>query len=145
MHTHTAALLIYGGYLVIIEKGSHEKYVRLCEVIPIKGHGWASLGFLSLLCMVELRCTHRAGFGPGGSCTVPGQGYDDIALLSSPVDHHLVVRVVQVGLQEKNRLDSGCNLCKRQVDMEYLFRQGLDQCKSQILGCNTDLDTIKPL
>lgn len=67
--------------------------------------------------MVELRCTHRAGFGPGGSCTVPGQGYDDIALLSSPVDHHLVVRVVQVGLQEKNRLDSGCNLCKRQVDI----------------------------
>lgn len=95
--------------------------------------------------MVELRCTHRAGFGPGGSCTVPGQGYDDIALLSSPVDHHLVVRVVQVGLQEKNRLDSECNLCKRQVDIEYLFRQGLDQCKSQILGCNTDLDKIKPL
>lgn len=67
--------------------------------------------------MVELRCTHRAGFGSGGSCTVPGQGYDDIALLSSPVDHHLVVRVVQVGLQEKNRLDSECNLCKRQVDI----------------------------
>ena len=71
----------------------------MCEVLPIKGER-ARFGFLSLLCMVELRCTYRAGFGPGGSCTVPGQGHDDIALLSSPVDHHLVVRVVQVGLQE---------------------------------------------
>lgn len=59
------------------------------------------LVLLYVLFMDVFRCTYRAGFGPGGSCAVSSQGDNDVALLSSPVDHHLVMRVVQVGLQDK--------------------------------------------
>lgn len=48
-----------------------------------------------------LRMAYRAGLGPGGPGAVPGQGHDHVALLSSPVDHHLVVGIIQVGLQDK--------------------------------------------
>lgn len=68
------------------------------------------------------RCTYRASFRPSGTHAVPGQSYDDIALLSSPVDHHLVMRVVQVGLRDKNSLNWRCTSEKRQTDTEFLFR-----------------------
>lgn len=48
----------------------------------------------------------------------------------------------RLACRKKNRLDSSCNLCKKQEDIEYIFRQGLDQSKSQILGCNTGLDSL---
>ena len=43
---------------------------------------------------------HRAGLGARGSGAVPGQGHDDVALLTRPVHYHLVVGVIQVGLRE---------------------------------------------
>ena len=48
-----------------------------------------------------LLCTHRASLGTCGSDTVSGQRHNDIALLPGPVHHHLVVGIVQVGLQRK--------------------------------------------
>lgn len=58
-------------------------------------------------------CSYRAGFWPRGCSTVPRQGYNDVALLSSPVDDHLIMRVVQVGLQETEKRQKMEGLKKR--------------------------------
>lgn len=82
---------------------------------------------------VSFRCTHRAGFGSGGSSTVPGQGYNDIALLSSPVDHHLVMRVVQVGLQDKNMVEVQTQLREK----TSRHRTSSDKCHMKLGQTNT--------
>ncbi len=87
-----------------------------------KGCDCAAVAVLCLLCMHLFRCTYRAGFGPCGSGAVPSQGHNDIALLSSPVDHHLVVRVVQVGLQNRTGLTTDAPHRKGKQTQTVLFR-----------------------
>ena len=44
--------------------------------------------------------THVTALGLRQCQAVPGQGHDDVALLASPVDHHLIVGIIETNLKE---------------------------------------------
>ena len=44
--------------------------------------------------------THVTALGLRQCQAVPGQGHDDVALLTGPVDHHLIVGIIETNLKE---------------------------------------------